>query len=591
MRVGVYARVSSDKQDTDLSISAQLRALREYASRNGYQVVREFIDEAESGRTAARPAFKEMIALARTKHPPFEAILVWKLNRFARSRADSVTYKTLLRNKGIDVISINEPVDDTPTGHLLEGMIESIDEFYSANLGQDIKRGMRENASRGFFNGSKPPYGLRKVAIRDGAKTRNKLEPEPEDSVASQVVRRIFDMAVKDTGCKEIAKTLNREGFRTSKGERWGRGTVHKVLTNEAYCGTLVWGGRPGHPAIHSSEPPVRVENAWPAIIDRQTFELVQRKMALKSPQVTHPRTIPSFYLLSGLLFCPCGRAMIGHSAKSHSHFYYVCSRSFKQGKDACDARMLPKEKLERLVIDQVRSKVLTNENLEELVTLVNEELQSASCGLKDRLDAIDTELRDVRARLSRLYDALETGELELDDLAPRIKELKTRQDELNKAKIQIEAEMVARGVEQVDTAIVKAYAQDLRALLEEADFTERKAFLRSFIKRIEVNKEQVTIYYNLPTPQDVPLREQVGVLPIDTLGGAEGIRTPDLRRAKAALSQLSYSPRATVIISNYCLLSSTLASSAAPSAPVTCGSCGIKTRSPISSSKAFFTP
>jgi site-specific DNA recombinase len=548
MKVAVYARVSSDKQDTDLSISAQLRALREYALRNGHQVIREFIDEAESGRTAARPAFREMIALARIKNPPFEAILVWKLNRFARSRADSIAYKTLLRNKGIEVISINEPVDDTPTGRLLEGVIESIDEFYSANLGQDIKRGMRENASRGFYNGSRPPYGFRKVAVRDGNRTRNKLEPEPQDSVALQVVRRIFDMAMRDIGCKEIAKTLNKEGSRTSTGERWGRVTVHKVLTNEAYCGTLVWGGRPGHPAIRSGEPPVRVENAWPAIIDRETFQLVQQKMASKSPQITHPRTVPSFYLLSGLLFCSCGRAMIGHSAKSHSHFYYVCSRSFKQGKDACDARMLPKEKLEHLVIEQLRSKVLTNENLEELVTLVNEELQSASYGLKDRMDIIDAELRDVRARLSRLYDALETGKLELDDLSPRIRELKARQDELTKTRVQVEAEMIARRVEQVDAATVKAYARDLRSLLEEADFTERKAFLRSFIKQIEVNKKQVTVYYNLPMPQDVQSREQVGVLPIDTLGGDRGIRTPNLCDANAALSQLSYIPSNSIL-------------------------------------------
>ena len=262
MKAALYARVSSDKQDTDLSLSAQLRALREYAQRNGYQVVREFVDEAESSRTADRPAFREMIALAKTKQPPFGVILVWKLSRFSRSRADSITYKTLLRNKGIEVISINEPVDDSPTGRLLEGMIESIDEFYSANLGQDIKRGMRENASRGFFNGSRPPYGFRRVPVHDGGRTRNKLEPEPEGSAAVQVVRRIFDMAVRDVGCKEIAKTLNRDGFRTGNNERWGRTTVHKVLTNEAYCGTLVWGGRPGHPAIHSGNPPIRVENA-----------------------------------------------------------------------------------------------------------------------------------------------------------------------------------------------------------------------------------------------------------------------------------------------------------------------------------------
>ena len=112
MRVVLYARVSSDKQDTNLSVSAQLRALREHAHTHGWEVVREFVDEAKSGRTADRPAFREMISLAKLKAPPFEAILIWKLNRFSRSRADSITYKTLLRGKGIEVISINEPVDE-----------------------------------------------------------------------------------------------------------------------------------------------------------------------------------------------------------------------------------------------------------------------------------------------------------------------------------------------------------------------------------------------------------------------------------------------------------------------------------------------
>jgi site-specific DNA recombinase len=215
MKVVIYARVSSDSQDVDLSISAQLRALREYAAKQGHQILREFVDEAESGRTASRPAFREMIALAKAKPPQFEAILVWKLNRFARSRVDSITYKALLKSKGIRVISMHEPLDDSPSGQLLEGVIESIDEFYSASLGQDIKRGMRENAGRGFFNGSRPPYGFHKVAVQDGPKTRYKLEPDPEDSVPVKVVRRMFSMAMQDVGTKEIARALNSEGFRT----------------------------------------------------------------------------------------------------------------------------------------------------------------------------------------------------------------------------------------------------------------------------------------------------------------------------------------------------------------------------------------
>ncbi|MBA7678637.1 hypothetical protein ES703_86915 [subsurface metagenome] len=145
MKAAVYARVSSDSQDVDLSISAQLRAVRDYAAKHGYEIVREYVDEAESGRSASRPRFREMIAVAKLKNLPFSAILVWKLNRFSRSRVDSVTYKTLLKNKGIRVISINEHLDESPSGQLLEGIIESVDEFYSASLGQDIKRGLREN--------------------------------------------------------------------------------------------------------------------------------------------------------------------------------------------------------------------------------------------------------------------------------------------------------------------------------------------------------------------------------------------------------------------------------------------------------------
>jgi site-specific DNA recombinase len=527
MKVVLYARVSSDSQDTDLSISAQLRELRTYAAKQGHEIMTEFVDEAESGRTASRPAFREMIALAKTKPAPFEGILVWKLNRFARSRVDSITYKTLLRSKGIKVISMNEPLDDSPSGQLLEGVIESMDEFYSASLGQDIKRGMKENAQRGFFNGSRPPQGLHRVPVQDGAKIRYKLGPDPDDSVDLKAVRRIFGMALQDIGCKEIAKVMNKEGFRTANGQPWGKTTVYKILTNEAYCGTLVWGGRPGHPAIHSSDPPVRVENAWPAIIDPASFALVQEKMASKRPKVIHPRTIPSPYLLSGFLFCSCGHAMIGRSAKSHQYFYYTCNGGFKKGKDACSARALPKDKLEQLVIEQVKQKVLNQHSLEELVGLVNKELDSTHDIVKEKLDAIDAELNDVGIRLSKLYDALETEKLDLDDLAPRIKALRVRQDELSKARVLLEAEKITRIVKHVDAEIVKAYARDLKCLLEEADILESKAFLRSFIKRIEIDGGSAKIHYTLPMPPDGKMKDSLDVLPMVTLGGEGGTRTP----------------------------------------------------------------
>ena len=222
---------------------------------------------------------------------------------------------------------------------------------------------------------------------------------------------------------------------------------------------------------------------------------------------------------------------------------------SYKKGVDACDARALPKDWLEHLVIEHVQDKVLNPGWLEELVMLVNDELDSTHGILAGRLNTIDAELNDARVRLSKLYDALETGKLGLEDLASRIKELRARHDELGKARLQLQAEMAAHGATHVDADIVKSYAEDLKSLLEEADIIESKAFLRSFIKRIEINKSEGIIHYSLPVPSCRGDMQSAGVLPIDNYGGAGGVRTPYLLNAIQALSQMSYSPTLNILL------------------------------------------
>ncbi len=130
----LYARVSSDRQDVDLSVAAQLRALRDYAEKNGYLVAREYVDEAESGRIADRPQFQKMLDEAAKPEAPFKEILVWKFSRFTRKREHAVAFKAMLRRRGVRVVSITEHADDSPTGKLMEAIIESVDEFYSENL-------------------------------------------------------------------------------------------------------------------------------------------------------------------------------------------------------------------------------------------------------------------------------------------------------------------------------------------------------------------------------------------------------------------------------------------------------------------------
>ena len=506
MKVAIYARVSSEKQDTDLSISAQLRALRDYAHKNEYQVVREFVDEAETGRSTARPAFREMVSLARRPQKPFELILVWKYSRFARSREDSIVYKTMLRKNGIQVVSINEPFDDTPTGRLLEAIIESLDEFYSDNLGEEVTRGMRESASRGFYLSAKPPYGFKKVKVQDGSKERTKLEIEPHQA---NIVTSIFDNVLHGKGLTEIAKEMNRKGICAPRGRGWGKTSVRIILANEIYTGTFVWGRN-----SKRGLKPVRVENASPAIVDRNTFDIVQRLLGERAPSRLHPKRAASRFLLSGLARCGhCGKALIGVDAKSGQFSYYVCGTLLKKGAGSCSAHYLNSTKFEGLVIDKIKEHILTTENLARLVNLVNEEMDSTSKSYRDELNAVSDETINISHRLERLYDAIETGKIGLDDLAPRIHELRDRQEKVQARRAQIESLLSDRRVELASPEIVSYYINDLRNLLNNSSLSERKAFIRSFVKEVKVTGDNVLLTYTMPLTPGGISEEKIGVL------------------------------------------------------------------------------
>ena len=336
MKVVLYARVSSDRQaEKELSISAQLKALRKYAEDRDWKIYEEFVDEAESARTANRPAFQKIIAKSKQTPKPFDAILVWKLSRFARNREDSIIYKSLLRKRGVSVISINEPIDESPTGRLIEGVLEVLDEFYSLNLAQDTKRGMKENTVRGFCNGGQAPVGYKKVRIMDGRNERSKLEL---DEILAPIIQRIFQMGIDGMGAKEIVNTLNREGIRTNLGKVWNKNLIYAIWRNERYTGTQLWNetSRSQGKKANPEEEIVRYPDCHPAIIDYETFHKMQDIREERSPQRRfHPRELGSEYLLSGLIICKkCGGKMIGHAAKSSTVFLLWLSESYEKGEN-----------------------------------------------------------------------------------------------------------------------------------------------------------------------------------------------------------------------------------------------------------------
>jgi hypothetical protein len=326
----------------------------------------------------------------------------------------------------------------------------------------------------------------------------------------------MFNEILEGKGLKEILKGLNREGIAGPRGNEWIKTTIHGILTNEVYTGTLVWGR-------HSVKglAPIRVENAWQPIVSKETFDNVRNLLKSRAPLYLHPKRTASHFLLSGIAKCGyCGKALIGHDAKNGQFSYYVCGTLLKKGAGSCPACYINGKVFEGAVVDKIKERILTEENLEELVRQVNEEMDTASVEYRERLDSVISELDDVNQRLARLYDALETSRLELEDLAPRIQELRRRQVQLLNARAELEQKLSDRRVYLADMETVTHYVKDLRNLLDDSPLTERKSFIKSFIKEARVTGAEVSLIYTIPMSPRGITNDELAVLPIVQYGG-----------------------------------------------------------------------
>jgi site-specific DNA recombinase len=313
-----------------------------------------------------------------------------------------------------------------------------------------------------------------------------------------------------------VAKQLNKEGIAGPKGKGWIKTSIRKILTNEVYTGTAVWGRN-----SQRDLPVIRVENAWPAVVDRHTFEQTQMLLKERAPIILHPRRAASRYLLSGLARCGhCGKALVGQDAKSGRFTYYVCGTLLKKGAGSCPARYLNSQQFEGLVIEKIKEHVLTTENLTRLVHIVNKEMDSLSAEYRQRLDIVLNEIADVDRRLERLYDALETGKIQLADLAPRIQQLRQRRDQLQATRWEMERQLSDRRVELADAETVASYVADLRNLLNESSLAERKTFIRSFVKEVKVTGDEALLSYTIPMLPRGVTEEKLPVLSIVHSGG-----------------------------------------------------------------------
>ena len=231
MNAVIYARYSSDSQREE-SIEGQLRECREYAERNNMTIIGTYIDRTLSAKTADRPEFQCMIK--NSAKELFEIVLVWKLDRFSRGRYDSAHYKHILKKNGVKVVSAKEHISEGPEGIILEAMLESYAEFYSAELSEKIHREQKENALKGKNNGGGIPFNY----LLD-----KKAQKLVIDSVTAPLVVEIFEKYADGKTARSIVEDFNVRGLRTKKGQPFNINSLSSLLKNRKYIGEYRYQG------------------------------------------------------------------------------------------------------------------------------------------------------------------------------------------------------------------------------------------------------------------------------------------------------------------------------------------------------------
>ena len=251
----------------------------------------------------------------------------------------------------------------------------------------------------------------------------------------------------------------------------------------------------------------MRVENAFPAIVTKEEFRRVARLLGSRAPRSVNPRRAASPYLLSGLLTCErCGRALSASEAKGGRYTYYVCHSLLNRGKGTCQTPRLNAKRFEQLILDQIREHILTESNIRDLVRSVNEEMDSVIKGERERVEAAELELAEVRRRMDRLWRLVESTEMTVEDILPRIRHHQENQERLERAADEARTLLSVRMASVQDAERVAAYAAEMSEFLLESGLAETKAFVRSFVKQIVVRPGKATIHYTMLTPEDNPI-------------------------------------------------------------------------------------
>ena len=480
----------------DESIDAQIRAIEEYADKNDIKIVNKFIDRAKSATSDKRPAFQEMIKYCEADNTGISMVIVHKLDRFSRDKYDSAMYKQKLKVKGIRVVSVLENLDNSPESLILESVIEGMAQYYSANLAREVAKGQKENALKALHNGGDAPLGY------DVAFDKTYLVNEEE----AQAVKIIFDMYVNGYSYSNIIDKLNDLGYKTKRGNKFGKNSLHGILSNEKYTGVYVFnktqrkgvnGKRNGHKQ-KSDDEIIKVEGGMPQIIDREVF-LQAQEMMQKRKKAPGSHKATTLYLLTGLIRCgECGHAMQGNRRKDKYGNDYISYRcGCRKQKRDCKNKEIKRDYLEEFVLTELEKHVLNDESIPVLSKALNERLKTKSNDNHEMLTNLRNKLEKVNKEIENILNAIMSG------IVNNV--LKNKLDELEKVKLNLELKINELSVESDDVVSVDITEDQIRSMFGKfKDFVltrnlpECKKFIGDYIKEVIVYKDHIEVVFNV---------------------------------------------------------------------------------------------
>ena len=461
MTAVIYARYSTDSQREE-SIEGQIRECTAYAEKNGFTVVKHYIDRAISAKTDNRPQFQQMIK--DSERGIFDVIIVWKLDRFARNRYDSARYKTQLKRNGVKLVSATEVISAGPEGIILESVLEGYAEYYSADLSEKVVRGMTENALKGIYNGGTIPFGYMIDETRH-------YQPDP---LLAPYVEQTFQKYADGATMTDLRDWLKVHNIKNSMGGEMSYNTIQRMLSNRRYIGEL---------RLRDVVQP----NAIPALVSEDLFNKVQEKLA-KNKKAPARHKAEESYLLTTKLYCgKCGALMFGESGVSHTgkmYTYYKCAAAKK--KKTCDKKAVRKQWLEDLVVNETMKLVEDDASMNAIIAKVMELQNQESTDLP----IYEKQLKETEVGITNMLNAIQMGILtsstkeRLEALEDQRKELKARIAEERLAKPKMKEEFV------------RFWLLRFRKL----DMTQpeqRQALVDTFINAIYLYDDKVLITFN----------------------------------------------------------------------------------------------